>query len=313
MSFSWQCAKSKLSIPVPHITHHPERDCHVHLYLPEGQRVEGHLNGSGVIILDRAFERPQDASGKPGDERELAFFDMPEEHDWLMNAGGLSIDVFCAVGQQVIPGFASRDDAFKDANFDRITQHIKLVRHSQYDPDDRYETLPASEPCRYGGQSYDSAALIKHLYNGDARTAYLEEYTAAQNPHGQALGEEQLKDATESVALYAQVNLTRDEVGQLIRGELNFEDYLQEPDVQSRLTDATEDDAFDKGDLIPVFCQSWDQAGMAFLAALQIPDLRARLDHFAHTGIQSLDLNEPAPAQDTEQDTEQDAGPGAQP
>lgn len=310
MSFSWQCAKSSLSIPAPQATHHAERFCRVHLYLPEGQRIEGFLNGSGIIFLDRAFERPKDTNGKPGPEQEVLFFDMPEDHEWLMNAGGLSIDVFSAVGQQVIPDFQSRDDAFKDDNFDHIAKYIKIVRQDHYDPQDSYDTLAVSEPCRYGGLSYDSAALIKHLYNGDAKAAYLDEYTPypANPAHNLGLASEQLKDATESLTLYAQINLTPDEVGQLIKGNLNFEDYLQEPEVQSRLTNATADDAFDYGDLIPVHCRSWDQAGMAFMAALQNPDLRSRLDHYASTGIQSLDMNEEPPVTSSEASDDPELG-----
>ncbi|WP_273206775.1 hypothetical protein [Marinobacter subterrani] len=279
--FSWQCAKTHTSIPEPKSASNPEQH-HVHLYLPEGQRIEGFLNGAGCIIVEEAYER--DADGHESSVDDI------EEAPWLMNAGGYLVDIFQAIGAQVIEGFGSREDAFRGDHFERIADHIKLVKHSAVDPTDRYEHLETSEPCPFQGVIAGTHNRIDHLYDGDARLAYITEFTYPLPGSPEHNNEAQCQEAMESATEFATDVLEPSELKAILENKLNLRQWVLEGGAGNRGTKNAGDDAgySFEGDLLPCPCTTWTQTEVALLAAYQSPEFQPTL--LAHT--QNLDADE---------------------
>lgn len=283
--FSWQCAKTHTSIPVPQAGRMPEHG-HVHLYLPQGQRIEGSLDGAGRILLEEVYERDEQGQVHPIGEIE----DTP----WIMDAGGYAVDIFQVVGAQVIPGFSCREDAFRGDHFERINDHIKLVKDKAFDHKDTYDSLEVSKPCPYQGFDYDTHARVKHLYGGDAPLAYLCEFTHELPGSPEHNGEVQRHEAMEAAVRFATSNLEPSELKAVYDNTLRLKDLvLESGSDRFKGTSNPGDEAGYSygGNLLPIPCVTWEQTELALLAALQTAEFKGKLtEYLQRSDSQASDL-----------------------
>ncbi|KXS55035.1 MAG: hypothetical protein AWU57_538 [Marinobacter sp. T13-3] len=291
--YSFRCAKSQTSIPIPRATPRPEEHCLVTLYLPEGQVVSGELTGYGEIVVGNAYTR-----GPNGEERPIAGDIL--DHPWLANAGGDILNIYGATGLQLFKDCRDTGDVLNrmmhsEADGDALEASVKLVRASHYDPADRYETLPASDRCPWQGRDFPSPrAFVEHVYQGNATQAYLDLYD-----HAVTLNLEQMppsSDDARSLTPKQQVAAAHDRAMDSTIGYImamlrpEEAEWLMNREVT--LTELLDDEAFidsmadrfpglDMADFGPEGVLNLEHADLALMMAMDDPDRRATLAAYA--------------------------------
>jgi len=199
-TYSWQCAKSKLSIPDNataavqgpngHLMDGRLKASAINLHLNNGMILSGIYQGWGELAVIEAH----DSSGKPVDL---------DDDPILSKCGGWRLTI--------------------EAALEATESKPKLVRQDQAADDDRYETLAISEPCPMGGHFYSIAQVIDVVYLGDANLAWKAE--AALEVEPQALESE--FEATKSLLWTFLMNDVPDQLlHDLNSGELDINDVL---------------------------------------------------------------------------------------
>lgn len=154
MSFvTWKCAKTVT--PLAQET--------VHLYLPGGQRIVGLFNGCNKILVKEALA--------PGNSISTRVKIDPERSAWAKNAGGRNLDIFVAVGGQLVFGLESRDDVFSSDNYAEILESIKLVSDDAFDRRDTFDKLPASQLVTLTPGTVSVKEISRHVMSAAAPVA----------------------------------------------------------------------------------------------------------------------------------------------
>lgn len=151
MSFvTWKCAKT--DAPLDQET--------VHLYLPGGQRIVGLFNGCNEILVKEALE--------PGNSIRTRVKIDPERSAWAKSAGGRNLDMFVAVGGQLIFGLDSRDEVFSSDNYAEVLENIKLVSDDAFDRRDSFDKLPASQLVTLSPETVSVKEVSRHVMSSAA-------------------------------------------------------------------------------------------------------------------------------------------------
>ena len=156
--FLWHCAKSS----------RPIEGNLVHLYLPQGQRIEGYSDGSNVFFVTHVFTKHgNEVTGKALEARpwmtgirvnETAVDFMGTTSNDLslqcMNKlmNSFAVDLRRLVGNQIVACSDFHKEWDKDHQLrEKVVRSTKLVLDREYDPEDRYETLRPSFQSVFSG------------------------------------------------------------------------------------------------------------------------------------------------------------------
>src|SRR5690554_5772316 len=158
-TYSWLCAKSKISIPDdaaasvyggrPHLMEGPLKANAINLHLVGGTVISGLYQGYGemsVIVV-----------------KQKTAYDIDLGVDPILSR--------CGSWRPTI-----------EAVLEATGSEPKLVRQDQASPDDRYDNLPVSEPCPMGGHFYSTQEIIDVIYGGDANLAWKVEAATQYDP-----------------------------------------------------------------------------------------------------------------------------------